>query len=325
MTADYMSNLMEGVGRMLPYLDKTAPVSALRKIALTPVEGRGTFWREPTTFKMESRRGFRMRAVIPELQMGKRREDTKLAFQRYVTKRRSEPRKGGYEPDAEEMEEEEAAARNGAVGKAESNKKAVVPPGQKRKYPAGDRLSRSGRNLAINHTPTSKGGTMYVCWDFNAHGGCRRGVSFPNVHSYLRPSGLHYTVLAELYRRGGHKSNKSCVEPQNVNGRVQELREGNVRKDTGGCRREEGKSSTKLSGLKNVRSGKIWTKRSVPFEVEARGEKEIGREQELQQNMVEEEKDSAIDKYACMYTMVNGIPAIPRYEPWGILLRQGIP
>ena len=123
MTADYMFNLMEGVRRLLPYLDKTAPVSALRKIALTPVEGRRTSRREPTTFKMESRRGFWMRTVIPELQMEKRREDTKLAFQRYMTKRRSEPRKGGYEYDAEEMEEEEAAACNGAVDKAESNKK----------------------------------------------------------------------------------------------------------------------------------------------------------------------------------------------------------
>ena len=39
--------------------------------------------------------------------------------------------------------------------------------------------------------------------------------------------------MAELYRRGGRKSNKSSAEPQNVNGRSQELRAGNVRKDTG--------------------------------------------------------------------------------------------
>ena len=84
MTADYMFNLMEGVRRLMPYLDKAAPVAALRKIASTPVEGRRTFWREPPTFLMGSKRGFWMRTVIPELQMAKRREDTKLAFQRYM-------------------------------------------------------------------------------------------------------------------------------------------------------------------------------------------------------------------------------------------------
>ena len=38
MTADYMFNLMAGVRRLMPYLDKTAPVTALRKIALTPLK-----------------------------------------------------------------------------------------------------------------------------------------------------------------------------------------------------------------------------------------------------------------------------------------------
>lgn len=70
-SADYMLNIMEGVRRLLPYLGKTAPVAALRKIALTPVEGRRTFWREETTFRLESKRGFWMRTAIRELQMKK--------------------------------------------------------------------------------------------------------------------------------------------------------------------------------------------------------------------------------------------------------------
>lgn len=110
MTEDYVFNIMEGVRRLFPYLDKTAPVNALRKIPPTPADGRKTFWREPATFRMESKRGFRIRTAIRELQMEKRREreDTKLAFQRYMTKRRSEPRKGGYETEQEEPDEKEA-------------------------------------------------------------------------------------------------------------------------------------------------------------------------------------------------------------------------
>ena len=76
---------------------------------------------------------------------------------------------------------------------------------------------------------------MYVCWGYNAHGGCHRGATCPNVHQHLKAGGLHRDVLAELYRRGGHKSVKGAIVPQNINGRAQELRESNVRKETGGC------------------------------------------------------------------------------------------
>ena len=80
-----------------------------------------------------------------------------------------------------------------------------------------------------------------MCWDFNAHSGCHRGVSCPNAHQYLKPGGLHWTVLAELYRRWGHEASKGIAEPRNINGRVQELREGNVRKEVGGQGVEPGK------------------------------------------------------------------------------------
>ena len=77
---------------------------------------------------------------------------------------------GVYLDDEVLLEEEDddpeifdTTAENGAVEKNDGGKKkAVLPPGQKRKYPAGDRLSRSERNLAITHTPTSKDGAMYV-------------------------------------------------------------------------------------------------------------------------------------------------------------------
>ena len=79
-----------------------------------------------------------------------------------MAKRRSEHRKGGCESDHEDIDDSEPVAENRAAATSEKGKKKeVAPPGQKRKYPACGRLSRSERNLAITHTPTSKGGSMY--------------------------------------------------------------------------------------------------------------------------------------------------------------------
>jgi len=70
----------------------------------------------------------------------------------------------------------------------------------------------------------SSGGNY--CWDFNANcGGSFRGAECPfGVHQMMKHSGLHWTVRAQLARRGGLKGTQ-LLDKKSVGGCIQSLRE----------------------------------------------------------------------------------------------------
>ena len=120
--------------------------------------------------------------------------------------------------------------------------------------------------------------------------------------------------MAELYRRGGRKSIKGIIEPHNINGRVQEIRESNARKENGGC------------GKRIVIKPRIPTQSKEDKETqieqgndEVLPEKQLGKEGEktlavstsTDQGGYKVKNDpDMMDKYAHTYAMERGIPAI---------------
>ena len=139
--------------------------------------------------------------------------------------------------------------------------------------------------------------------------------------------------MAELHRRGGRKSSENIVDPQNINGRVQELRDGNVRRDTGGCAITSSKVEDNQYYNPDAAKTKMWAVKEAT-DVGQEDIRRVGRDRrsvsstgntvyERQSNRKEEEIDipesaeteqnceGAIGKYAFMYTTANGIPAVP--------------
>ena len=91
--------------------------------------------------------------------------------------------------------------------------------------PAGNKpLANWEVFLSTQHGPTDEAGKP-LCWDNPCWIGCSRGAQ-ECAHSHELVKGtrdLHWTVLAQVLRRGGLKSGPK-VEPSSVDGRVTQLR-----------------------------------------------------------------------------------------------------
>ena len=73
-----------------------------------------------------------------------------------------------------------------------------------RLYPAGKRLLKPERNLAMAHAPRCGKGVF--CWDWNAHSGCGRVPNCNRKHETMGEKNLRWAVDAELIRRGDIKA-----------------------------------------------------------------------------------------------------------------------
>ena len=88
--ADYVDSMCEGIRRMLPFLDKPSTRPELKKVASAPTSERRTFWREPITWEIKSRKGFWRSILLTELQDESKRQESKAAFGRYLARRRGD-------------------------------------------------------------------------------------------------------------------------------------------------------------------------------------------------------------------------------------------
>lgn len=93
----------------------------------------------------------------------------------------------------------------------------------KKAYPAGKRLRPREAAESVKHGPRTKEGKP-ICWDGATHMGCSRGKECNHAHQPITTTkGLHWTVLAQLIRRGGLKSGP-MIQPGQVDGRIAQLR-----------------------------------------------------------------------------------------------------
>ena len=120
--------------------------------------------------------------------------------------------------DPEKGAEDKDDARAGGKGKG----KVDGPPKPTKAYPAGKRLRPKEASDSVRHGPKTKEGKP-ICWDSACHSGCQREAC---AHAHVPINGtrgLHWTVVAQLIRRGGLKSGP-VVQPSQVDGRIAQLR-----------------------------------------------------------------------------------------------------
>ena len=91
-------------------------------------------------------------------------------------------------------------------------------------YPAGKKLPAWEVKKSVTSTPRDSSGKT-ICWDNSCWIGCPREVEgCPHSHELIKGvEDLHWSVLAQIYRRGG-LANAPKIDPKEVDGRVAQLR-----------------------------------------------------------------------------------------------------
>ena len=210
MTFEYTMVVTESIRRMLQALPKGARRDKLKERALTPKPDGATTWKFPVTFKMTSSLGFWKSRIAPRLGRKVERDMLQAAIPNSLNKRAA----GG----------EEAMAGKGEVAPQ------TTANSFRSMYHVGRKLTFQEQRDSIPYSPQISG--KWLCWDFSSWSGCPLGKECPRLHQTMKLQGLHWLILAQLARRGGHVS-RTRIPPEGVDGYIQALREASAKTDYG--------------------------------------------------------------------------------------------
>jgi len=194
--------------------------------ALTPDEQGHAWLRMPPTFDLNHSEGWFRQSILPRIERRQQRVMWDLAWK---------GAKGA--PAGGRAAGEEERAGGGAAPP-------TAPP--KKVYPAGKLLTPAEVKEANEHKPVDAQGRP-LCWAALSHMGCARpAAECGRSHAPLRGklADLHWTVQAQLVRRGGLRTAK-LIPPEEIDGRIAQLRAGakaadEAAKSEGGGRRGGG-------------------------------------------------------------------------------------
>ena len=209
MCFEYNMVIAEGVRRILQALPKGVRRDKLKEMALLPRQDGSATWKFPVTFKMTNPLGFWKSRIVPRLERKVERDMLHAAIP------------SGHGRRAAGMVEEDSGT-NMDEGKPANHYRSM--------YPAGRRLTVQEQRESRPFAPQTNGADL--CWDFSSWSGCPKGKECNRVHQTTKLQGLHWLILAQLARRGGHVS-RSRIEPDAVDGYIQALRESNAKYDSG--------------------------------------------------------------------------------------------
>ena len=222
---DFFEKTQEGARRLRQHVGKHANQTEIRRVGLTSNADGKTLWTYPKTFEMESEKGYWQRVIVPKMDEAVEKDGFLAARDRILGKTKK--------VNDSVAEAPKRRARRGSrtssteVGRTET----VVPSTEEseklRMYPAGNKLTKGEKNLAYAHAPRNAAGKAF-CWDFNAHGGCPYENKCYNSHELMQNRNIHWSVRAEICRRGGFRNEKR-IPPGDIDGMVRSLREANVK------------------------------------------------------------------------------------------------
>ena len=149
MNVDFCDGMYGGIRRLLPMMTDTDDRGDLRRIAMSERNNSGKpVWRFPETWKINPKRGYWKRTVVPLLESEYKGFGLKMDTQRYVNP-----------GDAK-------STRTGAEMEDESTEVTTIPTGISNStaslYPAGKRLSRGEATKARFHSPQDERGKTFV-------------------------------------------------------------------------------------------------------------------------------------------------------------------
>ena len=199
MTYRYVSDVMDGVRRLVRMLLDNIRKTEFRRKALTPGANGRPRWEFPTTWLMDHHTGYWQAIAIPKME----EKISKSAWKTVLHGTTKNFRAAGESSDNTDIQTKPSP---------------VV-------YPAGAPLTPEEIKSARAHRPRSADTGEYLRCDFSSHAGCPNPDSScaKGKRETIKTRGLHPLVKMHLTRRGGHRSEKRVL-PADADGCVQILR-----------------------------------------------------------------------------------------------------
>ena len=195
----------------------------LKFVALAP----GSGFKFPKTFDLGHPEGYYQQVCVPR----QARALKGIIYGQLHHKRHAPAPKVGENLDESDHATDTQPSGGGEAGdrvgkgkeKGDKDAKRKKEKDDKKAYPAGKRLRPKEASDSVKHAPRTKDGKP-ICWDSASHMGCSRGKDCSHAHQPITTTkGIHWTVLAQLIRRGGLR-NGPIIHPNQVDGRIAQLR-----------------------------------------------------------------------------------------------------
>ena len=212
--AAWVEELREARRRLCRVLNTDNPRKEdLKFVALAP----GSGFRFPKTFDLGHPEGYFQQVCVP-----RQARALKGIIYGQLHHKRQAPKVGEVGGGDLHQGGGDGANEDDKLGK-QKERNAKKKKDEKKAYPAGKRLRPKEAAESVKHAPKTREGKP-ICWDSASHMGCSRGKDCAHAHSPITTTkGLHWTVLAQLIRRGGIRSGP-VIQPSQVDGRVAQLR-----------------------------------------------------------------------------------------------------
>lgn len=138
--------------------------------------------------------------------------------------------------------------------------------GQPGAYPLGRRLRSVEFDASKKHCPRDSKSGKTLCWNFNTNAGCSTASeNCPfGLHRRIKPGGLHWTVSAQIARRGGFKGAKLLNDTE-IDGFVTSLREADALKSDAKRERQPAPAGQKTGGYSGQCEADISTDTTSSF------------------------------------------------------------
>ena len=231
MTAVWCEEIRESRRRLCAKLGTENPrLEDFKLVALSPSSTGQANFQFPRVWDLADPAGYYQRVILPRQNKAMARLLNKQLHDHVTKEKRPDHRKtagptGAPNPvtadgPSLEAEDPDKAGRAPRLALRPDPNKAGDAS---KAYPAGKRLSPAEVKRSIQHAPQCPKTKKPICWDAACHIGCHRS-NCPNAHEPLpKLSKLDYTVAMQVLRRGGLR-NGPKVNPQEVDGRVAQLR-----------------------------------------------------------------------------------------------------
>eukprot|EP00971_Amphidinium_carterae_P043437 854826-Amphidinium_carterae.2 len=236
----------------------------LEFVALSPTSLGQAFVTYPQVFDLDATNGYFQKIVEQRLHEKAQRALWDAAHGRTPTKKGF----GGWKGEQTPASENKAGAPKGTEkGSAAPKKAPASPPGAEIRnlYPAGRALLPEEVAKSRELAPTDTKGKV-KCWDVCSHKGCSRSAA-ECFRSHAEPikhtDSLHWTVQAQLFRRGGLK-HQTRIEPQDVDAKIQVLREAHRQEE--GAKKAEGIERGRAQDQRKRAGGEQALGASIPEE-----------------------------------------------------------
>ena len=201
---------------------------AFAAIAMSPYRNSSKrLWRWPNVFSFSAANGMWKGRILPEVE--EHLEATRIQGSAHLRTHSFLFENTGDAPVGDTKGKNRRKNRQGRTetgGDTQKDLKTETPnAGGETGYPLGKRLRMAEFEASKQHCPRGNKSGKPLCWNFNSNSGCatKGGECAFGLHRRMKGNGLHWTIQAQISRRGGFIGTKVLTAPE-IDGFILSLR-----------------------------------------------------------------------------------------------------